>query len=83
MRIYMQTPPQEDDSLRFCQLLLQQDLLGGWTLVREMGRQGAAGRIRREHFDDRSEAIDALMALREQQVRRGFRVVYAEGAPPR
>ena len=83
MRIYLQTPPQQDDSIRFCQILLQQDLLGGWTLVRESGRQGGAGRIRRQHFDDRGEAVDALTAARDQQVQRGYRMVFAEGVPAR
>jgi len=79
VRIYMQTPPIPDTPLRFCHLLLQQDLLGGWTLVRESGRQGGSGRVRRDHFPNRDEAETALIKARDQQAQRGFRVVFAEG----
>lgn len=75
----MQTLPSSDAPLRFCHLLLQQDLLGGWTLVREAGRQGGSGRVRREHFATRDEAEAALIRERDQHGRRGFRVVFAEG----
>ena len=39
MRIYMQTRPAAE-APRYYQLLLEQDLLGGWTLYREWGQQG-------------------------------------------
>ncbi|ROR34116.1 WGR domain-containing protein [Inmirania thermothiophila] len=79
MRIYMQTPPMHGEPLRFCHLILQRDLLGGWVLVRETGYQGGAGRVRREHYDSRDEAVRALERARDTQLRRGFRVVFAEG----
>ena len=80
----MQTLPTADTPLRFCHLLLQQDLLGGWTLVRESGRQGGSGRVRREHFETRDQAeaaliVAALIVARDQHGRRGYRVVFAEG----
>ena len=75
----MQTLPSAEASLRFCHLLLQQDLLGGWTLVRESGRQGGGGRARREHFATRDAAEAALTRERDQHARRGYRVVFAEG----
>ena len=80
MRIYMQTPIIPAEPLRFCHLLLQQDLISGWTLVRESGQQGSAGRIRRQHFPTREAAEEALIQEREQQRKRGFMVVFAEGA---
>jgi len=79
MRIYMQTMPSAEEPLRFCHLLLQQDLLGGWTLVREAGRQGGGGRVRRDHYPTRDAAEEALVKAREQHARRGYRVVFAEG----
>ena len=47
MRIYMQTPVGEDAAPRYYHLHLQEDLLEGWTLVRESGRQGSSGLRRR------------------------------------
>ena len=79
MRIYMQTPPMEDKAPRFYQLYLQPDLLGGWSLVKEWGYQGAGGRLTRQHFEDRDSAFDAMMGVRDAQLKRGYRVIFVEG----
>ena len=79
MRIYMQTPHADDQAPRFYHLFLQQDLLEGWTLVKEWGHQGASGRLMREHFDSREAAEQALVKARDAQLNRGYRVVFIEG----
>lgn len=79
MRIYMQTPPAAGDSPRFCHLILQKDLLDGWSLVRETGPQGRAGRVTKRHFESHDDATEALTEERDLQLRKGFRVVFAEG----
>jgi predicted DNA-binding WGR domain protein len=79
MRIYMQTPAVDNKPPRYCSLLLQQDLLEGWTLIRETGYQGGAGKVRREHFPEREAAEQALMKQRDAQLRQGYRVVFAVG----
>lgn len=79
MRIYMQTPLLEDKALRYYQLFLQEDLLAGWTLVREWGQQGSPGRVIREHFETREAAEQALLKVRDAQLRRGYRVVFMQG----
>lgn len=79
MQVYMQIAAGDDQPPRFCKLLLQQDLLGGWTLIREWGRQGAAGRVVREHFEDREAAEAALVRQRDTQLRKGFQVVFIRG----
>lgn len=82
MRIYMQTPVTDDRPPRFYQLCLQQDLLEGWTLVREWGVQGNAGRVAREHFATLEAADAALMRWRDIQIGRGYRIVFARGQEP-
>lgn len=79
MRVYMQMPPAEERPPRYYHLFLHQDLLEGWTLVKEWGFQGASGRVVREHFVSRDAAEEALITSREQQVRRGYRVMFTEG----
>ena len=79
MRIYMQTQYQPEQPLRFYQLHLQPDLLGGWTLVRESGLQGARGQVTKEYFTRREEAEQMLIRRRDMQLKRGYRVVYREG----
>lgn len=79
MHIYMQAPPEQDRPPRFYHVFLQQDLLGGWSLVREWGYQGAAGRIRREHHATREGAEAAMGRIRDGQLRRGYRIVFVQG----
>ena len=74
----MQIPPQGDRPLRFYHLHLQEDLLEGWTLIREWGYQGARGRVQREHYADREEAEAALIRVRDEQLKRGYLVVFLE-----
>lgn len=79
MRIYMQTMGNTDNVPRYYQLILQEELLGGWSLIREWGTQGARGRSKREEFSERSEAVQALTAYRDDQTKRGYQVVYIQG----
>ena len=76
MRIYMQIPPEGDKAPRFYHLHLQEDLLEGWTLIREWGYQGARGRVTRELYPDRESAEAALLRVRDEQLKRGYRVVF-------
>ena len=79
MRIYMQIPPIDNQAPRFYHLHLQEDMLEGWTLVREWGFQGSGGRVKRVHYAERSDAIQALIRIRDDQIRKGYRVVFMQG----
>ena len=79
MRIYLQIPAFEGKPSRYYQLVLQEDLINGWTLVREWGQQGAAGRVKKDHFATREDAQRALLKVRDAQLQRGYRVVYMRG----
>ncbi|HHJ14050.1 MAG TPA: WGR domain-containing protein [Gammaproteobacteria bacterium] len=78
MRIYMQIPPSDDGPPRFYHLHLQEDLLEGWTLIREWGYQGAGGRVVKEHFPDRDAAQAAMLAVRDTQLKKGYQVVFMQ-----
>jgi len=80
MRIYMQTPADGDRPPRFYHLILQKELLEGWSLIREWGNQGSSGRVKREHFDDFESAEQSLLKARDAQIARGFRVVFVQGS---
>lgn len=79
MRIYMQTPAFDNKAPRFYQILLEQDLLGGWILVKEWGNQGSSGRVKREVFDSYDTAQAELINARDTQLDRGFKVVFVQG----
>ena len=79
MRIYLQTPPGADGNPRFYHLFLQEDLINGWTLVKESGQQGGSGRVTKKHFDDKEQAMTALLSARDAQIKRGYHVVFVKG----
>lgn len=81
MRIYMQTQYSPEQPIRFYHLHLQPDLLGGWKLIRESGVQGQRGKVTQEYFKEWDEAESTLIRRRDMQLRRGYRVVFKEGAP--
>jgi predicted DNA-binding WGR domain protein len=80
MRLYMQTQMMDNKQPRFYHIILEQDLLDGWNLVRETGLQGASGKVTRQHFQDLDEAQKMLVKVRDQQLKKGYRTVFAEGA---
>ncbi|HEU4774699.1 MAG TPA: WGR domain-containing protein [Lysobacter sp.] len=80
MRLLLQQRPDGPEAPRFVQLMLQPDLLGGWTLVRESGQIGGRSQLRREQFLDHDSALAALEQARDQQLQRGFHVMFSQGA---
>ena len=80
MRMFLQQRPAGPEAPRFVQLMLQPDLLGGWTLVRESGLVGGRSQVRREQFLDQPSAFAALEQARDQQIKRGFQLMFVQGA---
>lgn len=80
MRLLLQQPAAGHEAPRYVQLVLQQDLLGGWVLMRESGQIGGRSTLRREQFLEREAALAAFEEARDAQVRRGFRVMFTQGS---
>ena len=76
----MQTKPAANEAPRYYHLILQQDLLGGWTLIREWGQQGGRASLKREVYLERDAAEQALTNHRDQQIRKGFQIMFAQGS---
>ena len=79
MRIYLQTLPTVDGNPRYYHLFLQEDLIDGWTLVKENGIQGSSGKVTKMHFNDHDQALAALIKARDSQIKRGYHVVFMRG----
>ena len=58
---------------RFYRLALQPDLFGGCSLIREWGRIGCGGQIKREDFPSEGPAVDAMIAMQRRKALRGYR----------
>ena len=80
MRLFLQQRPEGNEAPRFVQLMLQADLLGGWMLIRESGQVGGRSQVRREQFLDRDSAIQALERARDQQIDRGYQLMFSRGS---
>lgn len=80
MRLYLQQRPVAGEAPRFVQLALQQDLLGGWALLRESGQVGGRSQLKREQFLEYAGALEALEKARDLHLKRGFHVMFAQGA---
>jgi predicted DNA-binding WGR domain protein len=80
MRLLLQQRPEGHEAPRFVQLMLQPDLLGGWTLVRESGQIGGRSQLRRDQFLDQDSALAALEKARDQHLQRGYQLMFTQGA---
>ena len=43
--------------------------------------EGASGRVKREHFDDQESAQAAMLKIRDEQIERGYQVVFMQAQP--
>jgi predicted DNA-binding WGR domain protein len=80
MRLLLQQRPDGREAPRFVQLMLEPDLLGGWTLVREAGQIGGRSQLRREQYLDQASAQAAFEHARDAQLKKGFQLMFAQGA---
>ena len=81
MRVLMQQPPQAQESPRYVSISLQQDLLGGWVLLRESGLIGGKSQLKREQYLETELAIEAFEKARAVHLKKGFQVMFVQGAP--
>jgi hypothetical protein len=80
MRLLLQQRPDGREAPRYVQLMLERDLLGGWTLVRESGQAGIPATVRRQQFLEQAEAQAAFEHARDLQLKKGFQLMFAQGA---
>jgi predicted DNA-binding WGR domain protein len=79
MRVFLQLPSAPGAPPKFYQIVLERDLLGGWTLTRNYGLQGNRGTQKVQHFDQLEAAQAALLECRDAQLQAGFRVMFQQG----
>ena len=80
MRVFLQQRPDAGEAPRYVQLTLQPDLFGGWELLRETGQIGGRSTLKREQYADQGSALAALESARDAQLKRGFQLMFAQGA---
>ena len=82
MRIYLQTQPQAGEAPKYYQLQLEQDLFAGRAVggAQPAGQPGGRPSVKREQFLELVLAQEAMEKARDAQLKRGFRVMFSQGA---
>jgi len=50
-------------------------IFGDWSLVREWGRAGSPGTVRKDWFDTEGEAINAVQKLCDAKQKKGYHAI--------
>ena len=72
IRIYLVKHDPEKNMPRFYQMFVTPGLFDDWSLVREWGRVGSSGTVRKDWFNTEAEAIIAGEKLREAKCKKGY-----------
>lgn len=76
--IYMERHDTQNDMHRFYQLFVTPGLFDDWSLVKEWGRVGSPGIVRKEWFNTQDEAVVAGNKLCTVKYKKGYRTLGAE-----
>nr|CRH07776.1 conserved protein of unknown function with WGR domain [Candidatus Magnetococcus massalia] len=79
MKAYLQRVNPENGAVWYYAIQIQPDLFDRWHIIREWGRSGSPGTVRRSPYETYQEAVDALIQLRDELTKKGYRVVMQEG----
>ena len=74
-RIYLVRHDAAKNMHRFYQLSVAQGLLGEWSLIREWGRVGSPGTVRKDWFETEEEAITARQTLYDAKQKKAYQAV--------
>ena len=74
-RIYLVLHDAAKNMHRFYQMFLAQGLLDEWSLIREWGRVGSPGTVRKDWFATEEEAITARQTLYDAKQKKGYQTV--------
>lgn len=74
-RIYLERHDPNKNLHRFYQMFVTQGIFGDWSLVREWGRVGSPGTVRKDWFTNESEALAAEEKLLASKGKKGYYVI--------
>jgi len=70
--VYLEFHNNLDNKHRFYQLLIMPGLLDDWSLVREWGRVGSPGTVRKDWFSTKEKAELAQTLLTKKKIKKGY-----------
>ncbi len=66
--IYLERHDPDKNLHRFYQMFVTPGIFGDWSLVREWGRVGSPGTVRKDWFDSEEEANKSLQGKAEKRL---------------
>lgn len=72
-RVYLERHDPDKNLHRFYQMFIAPGVFGDWSLVREWGRVGSSGTVRKDWFDTEEEAREAGQKLQVIKEKKGYR----------
>lgn len=75
--IYLERHDPDKNLHRFYQMYVTPGIFSDWSLVREWGRVGSPGTVRKDWFDSEEETITAGQKLSEIKQKKGYQLIRA------
>lgn len=72
--IYLERHDAKQNMHRFYQLFVMQGLFDDWSLIKEWGRVGSPGTVRKEWFTTEQEAELASQLLSSKKIKKGYQL---------
>lgn len=73
--IYLERHDPDKNLHRFYQMFVTPGIFGDWSLVREWGRVGSPGTVRKDWFDSQDEALSAEISLSNVKQKKGYQSI--------
>jgi predicted DNA-binding WGR domain protein len=72
--IYMERHDTKNNMHRFYQMFVTPGLFDDWSLVKEWGRVGSPGTVRKDWFDSEEAAAIAGQKIRMSKIKKGYQL---------
>jgi len=76
--IYLEHQDPDKNMHRFYQMYVTPGIFGDWSLVKEWGRKGSPGTVRKDWFDSEEEARGAGEKLKALKVKKGYQSILSD-----
>ena len=75
IRAYLERHDDDKNMHRFYQIHVAPGLFYDWSLIREWGRIGSPGTVRKDWFDTEEEAVTAGQKIIDSKQKKGYQTV--------
>jgi predicted DNA-binding WGR domain protein len=72
--LYLERHDNKDNMHRFYQMFVTPGLFEDWSLIKEWGRVGSPGTVRKEWYDCEEAAVMAGQKIKNNKVKKGYQL---------